>query len=124
VDYEVKDSGKRQEFTTGMVRDTQDGKPRIDLLSPFALMRIGVHMMKGSIKYDERNWEKGQPFSRAIASVARHLFKWIAGSRSEDHLSAIVFGCQAIMHYEEMIKRGLLPAELDDMPDYKAKEQG
>jgi hypothetical protein len=34
------------------------------------------------------------------------------------HLAAIVFGAQALMHYREMIDRGLLSAELDDMPKY------
>jgi hypothetical protein len=31
---EMKDSGKRQEFSTGAVRDTADGKPRWSLLPP------------------------------------------------------------------------------------------
>jgi hypothetical protein len=39
-EYITKDSGERQSFETGMVRDTQDGKPRIDLISPFFLKRM------------------------------------------------------------------------------------
>jgi hypothetical protein len=31
MEFETKDSGKRQEFTSGMVRDTQEGKLRFDL---------------------------------------------------------------------------------------------
>ena len=46
----------------------------------------------------------------------RHLLQWLQGDAEEDHLAAIVFGAQALMHYREMIDRGLLPAELDDMP--------
>ena len=32
----VQDSGKRQDFGTGSVRDTNEGKPRYDLISPIA----------------------------------------------------------------------------------------
>ena len=32
MDYITKDSGERLEFTTGSLRDTQKGKPRIDLI--------------------------------------------------------------------------------------------
>lgn len=32
MDYTTKDSGKREEFSSGMVRDTQDDKPRYDLI--------------------------------------------------------------------------------------------
>jgi hypothetical protein len=40
------------------------------------------------------------------------------GKRDEDHLAAIMFNAMALIHYEEMIERGRLPAELNDMPDY------
>ena len=33
---EMKDSGKRQDFDTGAVRDTAEGKPDYSLLPPFA----------------------------------------------------------------------------------------
>ncbi|KKK94181.1 hypothetical protein LCGC14_2685460, partial [marine sediment metagenome] len=36
----VKDSGKRQEFETGSVRDTQEGKGRYDLVSPIFVRRL------------------------------------------------------------------------------------
>ena len=121
-EFAVKDSGERQEFESGMVRDTQDGKARPDLISPFVLMRLGEHMRKGAVKYSEHNWTKGQPFSRSIASTFRHLMQWMMGYRDEDHLAAIMFGCMTIMHYEEMIEMGVLPKELDDMQKYEPKE--
>ena len=42
------------------------------------------------------------------------------GKRDEDHLAAIMFNAMALIHYEEMIERGLLPAELNDMPNYQS----
>jgi hypothetical protein len=40
TEFVVKDSGDRRTFATGSVRDRGDLKPRPDLISPFALMRI------------------------------------------------------------------------------------
>jgi hypothetical protein len=36
-----------------------------------------------------------------------------------DCLAAVRFWCAAIMHYQEMINRGLLPESLDDLPLYE-----
>jgi hypothetical protein len=113
------DSGKRQSFGKGMaIRDTADDKPRPDLISPFAEERQGHWLRMGAAKYAERNWEKGMPFSRCVASLRRHVMKYQQGKRDEDHLAAIMFNAMALIHYEEMIDRGLLPAELNDMPNY------
>ena len=55
---------------------------------------------------------------RCLDSAIRHLFDFLTGDRSEDHLAACRFNCAAIMHYEEMIKLGVLPENLNDLPDY------
>lgn len=118
--YGMTDSGKRQSFGDGMaIRDTADDKPRPDLISPFAEERQGHWLLMGAKKYAERNWEKGMPFSRCVASLKRHLMKYQQGKRDEDHLAAIMFNAMALIHYEEMIERGLLPADLNDMPNYE-----
>jgi len=118
----MNDSGERQEFDTGAVRDTAEDKPRPDLYSPFAEERVGQWLAKGAEKYAERNWEAGIPISRCWASLCRHKMAYQQGKRDEDHLAAIIFNAMAIMHYEEMIERGVLPALLDDMPAYEAVE--
>ena len=115
----MKDSGKRQEFSTGAVRDTAEDKPRPDLISPYAQWRKGLWMAKGAMKYSERNWEKGIPISRCIASLFRHLLAYMMGKRDEDHLAAIAVNAEFIMHYESMIDKGLLPTALDDMPKWE-----
>jgi hypothetical protein len=89
------------------------------LISPFAEERQGHWLLMGAKKYAERNWERGMPFSRCVASLKRHLMKYQQGKRDEDHLAAIMFNAMALIHYEEMIERGLLPAELNDMPNYE-----
>lgn len=47
------------------------------------------------------NWKKGQPYSRAYASLFRHLIQWREGDRSEDHISAVAWNAFALMYYEE-----------------------
>jgi hypothetical protein len=117
----IHDSGTRQQFDTGAVRDTAEDKPRPDLFSPFAEERIGEWLRLGAQKYSDRNWEKGIPNSRCFASLRRHAMKYYQGDTTEDHLAAICFNAAAIMHNEEMIARGVLPGELDDMPKYEEK---
>jgi len=119
--YGMVDNGKRQSFGANRaIRDTADDKPRPDLISPFAEERQGHWLRMGAAKYAERNWEKGMPFSRCVASLKRHLMKFQQGLKDEDHLAAIMFNAMALIHYEEMIERGVLPASLNDMPTYRA----
>ncbi len=112
------DSGERQQFETGAVRDTAGGKSRPDLVSPFAMMRLGEWLRLGAEKYNDRNWEKGIPLSRSTASLYRHLLAWQMGDTDEDHLAAIMCNAMFLLHTKDMIECGLLPDELDDMPCY------
>ena len=119
---QMKDSGERQQFETGAVRDAAADKPRIDLISPFAKRRLGHWLLLGAKKYAERNWEAGIPISRCIASLERHLAAYQAGENDEDHLAAVMCNAMFAIHNEEMVKRGVLPESISDMPDYgKAK---
>lgn len=106
----VKDSGQRQSFDTGAVRDTQEGKPRYDLIPATALHRLAIHYANGAKKYGDRNWEKGIPASRCIASALRHLYAWIRGQTDEDHLAAVLFNIMAIIHFEEVGETEVLDA--------------
>lgn len=120
---QVKDSGKRQEFLTGSRRDTQDGKGRYDLISPISLKRLARHFENGAKKYGDRNWELGQPLTRYIDSTIRHIFCYLEGKRDEDHIIAGAWNLLAMAHTEEMIRRGLLPKELNDLPSYLGEEE-
>ena len=44
--------------------------------------------------------------------------KYLEGHRDEDHLAAARWNIGGMIHTEEMIGRGLLPGELDDLPCY------
>ncbi len=94
MQFETLDSGKRQEFSSGMKRDTQDDKPRYDLIWRPGLKRLAELYARGSVKYSARNWMKADSqdeLDRFIASANRHFEAWIQGDRSEDHMSGAVF---------------------------------
>lgn len=114
LNFTTKDSGERQEFETGARRDTQEDKPRYDLISPIALRRFAELMGRGAEKYGDRNWEKGIPLSRFYASMFRHMMQWAEGDVSEDHLAAVLFNAAGIMHTEQKILSGELPGTLAD----------
>lgn len=112
----VVDSGKRQEFGTGAVRDVQEGKGRFDLLPYYALTRLAQHFENGCKKYGDDNWRNGIPLRRYLDSMIRHAFKFLAGSQDEDHLSAVMWNAACLLETQEMIKQGMLPKELDNLP--------
>ena len=114
---EVKDSGERREFGTGSVRDIRRGKGRFDLFPPYAMYRLACHYENGGIKYDDRNWEKGQPLSCYLDSSLRHLFDALGGKIDEDHKIAVVWNMLGLVETEHRIELGILPKELNDLPN-------
>ena len=121
-DYITKDSGERRKFNTGAQRDVVDGKGRYDLISRIMIERLAKLLQRGAEKYNDRNWEKGMPLSVYMDSGMRHLFKFLEGHRDEDHLIAAIWNLQALLHIEEMVKRGVLSEELLDLPNYVRNE--
>ncbi len=111
----VLDSGERQEFETGSVRDSRAGKGRFDLIPSYSLKRLAQHFENGAVKYGDRNWQKGQPLSRYLDSAIRHLYSYLEGSRDEDHMAAVAWNAMALIWTEEQIRLGRLPEHLDDL---------
>lgn len=56
-----------------------EGKPRYDLIPPFALDLVAQVMTYGATKYGERNWEKGLKPERLFAALMRHSWAWMRG---------------------------------------------
>ena len=104
--YVTKDSGKRQNYDSGMRRDTQEGKPRFDLLEALCmpyeeriLTRWGRLMERGAEKYGSRNWEQAdskEELERFRASLYRHFMQYFAGEEDEDHMTAVLFNLNAV----------------------------
>lgn len=114
--FVTKDSGKRQEYASGMKRDLQDGKPCFDLCNPLdcpkdanMYYRWAMLMERGKVKYGYRNWEKAdseEELVRFKQSAARHFQQWLNNWDSEeDHAAAVFFNVQAYEWLKDKLGR-------------------
>jgi hypothetical protein len=117
------------EYGRGAIRESLPGKGRYDLISPIAEDALAKLLEKGAIKYTvtdpetgvvtdgARNWEKGLPLHTFVDSGMRHLRQLMMAEdeSEEDHAVAALWNMMALVHTREMIRRGKLPAELDDL---------
>lgn len=114
TDFITKDSGQRQEFSTGMKRDVQTDKPRYDLIGyGWTLIRRWAELMaRGAIKYGELNFEKAETveeLNRFRASGLRHMIQWYMGETDEDHAAAVCFNLAGA----EMVREKLAKKKID-----------
>ena len=110
----LKDSGTRQTYDSGMVREPESGKPRFDLCVPLnlpfdeqMLTRFAMQMAKGADKYDPRNWEQAHTqdeLDRYRSSAFRHFMQWFNGEDDEDHAAAVYFNLMAAETVKYRIK--------------------
>ena len=104
-DFVVKDSGQRQTFESGMVRDVTTNKIDYSLVLDGPMFdRWAAHMTKGAAKYSARNWmlAAGQPeYDRFRQSALRHFIQWYRGETDEDHASAIYFNVNGAEYLRE-----------------------
>lgn len=94
MDFQTKDSGVRESFAGGMVRDTQADKPRFDLIEEGMLWRWAALMARGAEKYGDDNWRLASgeaELKRFKASAFRHFMQWLRGDTDEDHAAAVFF---------------------------------
>jgi Domain of unknown function (DUF5664)/Domain of unknown function (DUF4406) len=104
--FTTKDSGVRAEFDSGMVRDTDAGKPRYDLIPTLPLKRLAELYARGAIKYGEYNWQKAnshEELARFKASAFRHLIQALDGDTDEDHLAAVAWNVFAVMWLQDKL---------------------
>jgi hypothetical protein len=127
--YETKDSGVRAAYNSGMVRDTQEGKARFDLMRPKNvpyeaqfLTRVAQLMTRGAVKYGFRNWEHAdslEELERFEGSAERHLNQYLAGETDEDHAAAVVFNLLAAETTKwkiEQTQKAVVKAEPENEP--------
>lgn len=104
IGFTVKDSGAREQFESGMVRDTAKDKIRYDLVFDGPMFkRWAIHLTKGAKKYAPRNWVKAEgevELERFRESAVRHFCQWLDGESEEDHVAACYFN----MNGFEMVK--------------------
>lgn len=107
MEYSTKDSGKRDEFLSGMKRDTQIDKPLYTELYFPLFKRYGELMARGAIKYGRSNWRLAcgeEELQRFKDSALRHLIQYLSGDIDEDHLAAVWYNIQGIAMVEDKLR--------------------
>lgn len=103
--FEIKDSGARMQFDSGMVRDTTEGKIDFSLVLDGPMFkRWAEHLTKGAKKYSARNWMQADgdtERNRAKESALRHFLQWYWGETDEDHASACYFNINLVEYVNE-----------------------
>lgn len=99
------------EFPSGAVRDSQEGKVDfVETISFTAHERFARYMTGKKKKYGVGNFKKGIPIESYEQSLLRHIDKYFRNKYEngndeleEDHLAAIRFNVDGIMHEESKI---------------------
>jgi hypothetical protein len=106
--FVIKDSGKREEYTSGMVRDTAEGKIDYTLITDGPMfVRWAIHLTNGAKKYAKRNWMKAQgeaEYVRFRESAFRHFMDWYYGKRDEDHAAGVFFNINGAESVKEKME--------------------
>ncbi len=101
----ITDTEKNQvTYETGAVRSADAEKTRYDLISPIGLRRVAETYYGGCEKYSDYNWEQGMPVADCLNHAIRHIYAYLSGDRSEDHLAHAAWNLLASMHSEELWK--------------------
>jgi hypothetical protein len=104
----IKDSGKRIQFKSGMVRDTAEDKIDYSLIFDGPMLeRWAQHLTNGAKKYEKRNWMKSNgeaEYIRFRESALRHFIQWFNGDIDEDHASACFFNINGACYIQDRVK--------------------
>ena len=88
-------------YSSGAVRSADAEATAYTLISPVGLRRLAETCREGAAKYGDYNWEKGMPVRDMLEHGIRHVFKYLDGDRSEDHLAHAAWNLFGAMHSEE-----------------------
>lgn len=104
----------RTTFPTGAVRSADANDVRFDLITPIGLRRLAETCAEGACKYGDFNWQKGIPASQMLNHAIRHIYLWLEGDASEDHLAHAAWNILGVCHFEEA---------MPDMIDVPARKE-
>lgn len=73
-----------ERYGSGAIRSSVP--ERWDLVPAAGLLRVAEAMAHGAAKYGENNWTRGMPARSILNHAIKHVYQWLDGDRSEDHL--------------------------------------
>jgi hypothetical protein len=93
---------ERREYDTGAVRSGDCEQTRYDLISPIGLERLAQTYAEGAEKFGAFNWENGMPVNDLLNHAIAHVYKFLRGDRSEDHLAHAAWNLLGAIHSMEL----------------------
>lgn len=100
AEEQLKEAANMAVFKSGAKRGKL--KPPYNLISLELLKRTATVWGLGRAKYGKGNWQKGgEDFANdAPNHILEHLYLYLEGDTSEDHLAHIVCNVQMLMHFK------------------------
>jgi len=105
------------EFPTGARRGTDHLDCDISLIPPEAIRAWGRAFAEGRQKYGRDNWLKGFPQMGIINHALQHIFSYLEGDKSEDHLGHAMWNIGVAIHQQQH------RPELLDLPPYQKPQE-
>jgi len=107
--FTVKDSGKKEQYKSGMLREPVMDRTDYTLIFDGPMMeRWARHLTEGAKKYNKRNWMlafEQKELERFRESAARHFYQWMQGHEDEDHAAAVIFNLNGYEFVKNKIKK-------------------
>lgn len=95
-------SNERKEYDTGAVRNADCEPYRYDLISPVGLESLASTYAEGVAKFGYCNWENGMPIPDLLNHAIAHIYKYLGGDRSENHLGHAAWNIIGAIHSEKL----------------------
>lgn len=93
---------ERHEYNTGAVRSADCDDVRYDLITPIGLRALARTYAEGAEKFGVSNWENGMPVVDLLNHAIAHIYNFLAGDRSEDHLAHAAWNVLGAIHSNEL----------------------
>lgn len=85
---------------TGAQRSGDADDVAYSLIPSEAIERLARTLKEGAVKYSPDNWRKGFKWRDTCNHCLRHIFLWLKGDKSEDHLAHAVCNLFFLMWFE------------------------
>jgi hypothetical protein len=89
---------ERREYDTGAVRSADCETARYDLISPIGLRALAQTYAEGAEKFGYFNWEQGMPVADLLNHAITHIYNFLGGDRSEEHLAHAAWNLLGAIH--------------------------
>jgi hypothetical protein len=95
-------SNPQKQYDTGAVRSGDCEDTRYDLISPIGLAALARTYAEGAAKFGAFNWENGMPVTDLLNHAIAHVYKFLGGDRTEDHLAHAAWNLLGAIHSLEV----------------------